>query len=164
MNLAKSLNVSEKNYFNHRAPMQWNGSFWPKISPIFAFWLQRSMRYSKNKACCSFLLKESNYRPDRVSMGCTVNNVQKVWVYKLSFLKSHPSLQKGKKWNNAHFFSEKGNIPSVDSTPPHWLIQYRVSNVWNYRLSMDSNCRPQYKSFKLKLLKIWAILSIYTLS
>jgi hypothetical protein len=33
MNLAKSLIVSEKNYFNQRAPMQRNGSFGPKILP-----------------------------------------------------------------------------------------------------------------------------------
>jgi hypothetical protein len=33
----------------------------------------------KSKACCSFLLKESNYRPDRVYvMGCTVNNLLKL--------------------------------------------------------------------------------------
>jgi hypothetical protein len=33
MNFAKSLIVSGKNYFNHCAPMQKNGSFWPKILP-----------------------------------------------------------------------------------------------------------------------------------
>jgi hypothetical protein len=34
MNLAKSLILLEKNYFNHRAPMQWNGSFLPNILPL----------------------------------------------------------------------------------------------------------------------------------
>jgi hypothetical protein len=48
-----------------------------------------------NKGCCSILIKESNYRPDRV-YGCTVNNLQKLWVSKLSFLKRHPSIQKSK--------------------------------------------------------------------
>jgi hypothetical protein len=46
---AKSLIVSEKNYCNHRAPMQWNGSFWPKFHPIFTFRLDASIRYSTTK-------------------------------------------------------------------------------------------------------------------
>jgi hypothetical protein len=32
----------------------------------------------KNKACCSILIKESNYRPDRVSDGSAVNNLLKL--------------------------------------------------------------------------------------
>jgi hypothetical protein len=87
---AKLLTVPNKNYCNH------NGSFWPKISPIFTFRLQWTIRYSMNKACCSFLLKESNSRPDRVSDGSSVNNMLKLWVFKLSFLKRHPSIQKSK--------------------------------------------------------------------
>ena len=93
---AKSLIVSEKNFFNPRAPMQWIGSFWPKISPNVAFRQASLIWYSRKKACCSILLKESNYRPDRVCMDCTVNNLLKLWVCKLSFLKRHPSIQKSK--------------------------------------------------------------------
>jgi hypothetical protein len=44
-----------------------NGSFWPKISPIFAFRYDELIQYSREKACCSILLKELNYRPYRVS-------------------------------------------------------------------------------------------------
>ena len=57
MNLAKSLIISEKNFFNHRAPMQWIGSFWPTISPNVAFRQASLIQYSRKKACCSFLLK-----------------------------------------------------------------------------------------------------------
>jgi hypothetical protein len=61
---AKSLIVSEKKHFNHCAPMQRNGSFCRKsylpaslIDPIL-----------KSKACYSILIKDSNYRPQRVSV------------------------------------------------------------------------------------------------
>jgi hypothetical protein len=49
MNLAKSLIESEKNYFNHRAPMQWNGSFSPEIRLILTFRQHRSIQYSTAK-------------------------------------------------------------------------------------------------------------------
>jgi hypothetical protein len=50
----------------------------------------------KTKECHSILIKDSNYRPFRVSDGSTVNNLLKLWVCKLSFLKRHPSVQKSK--------------------------------------------------------------------
>jgi hypothetical protein len=52
MNLAKSLILLEKNYFNHRAPMQRNGIFCRKS------YLPASLTdpILKNRACCSFLL------------------------------------------------------------------------------------------------------------
>jgi hypothetical protein len=65
MNLAKSLIVSEKNYFNHCAPMQWNGSFWSK----FHLPAPHTDSILKRESCCSILLKESNYRSHRVSDG-----------------------------------------------------------------------------------------------
>jgi hypothetical protein len=93
---AKSLIISEKNYCNHRALMQWNGSFWPK------FYLPASLtdRILKTKACCSILLKESNYRPYRVCDGLYCWYVLKLWLCKLSFLKRHPSNQKSKILNH----------------------------------------------------------------
>jgi hypothetical protein len=106
MNLAKSLIVSKKNYFNHRAPMQWNGDFWPKISPIFAFRLHRSIRYSRAQHALWFYLGNRTTAHREYLMGSTVNNLLKFWVYKLSFLKRHLSIQKGKKWNSAHFCSK----------------------------------------------------------
>jgi hypothetical protein len=82
---AKSSIVLEKNYCNHCAPMQWNGSFWPK------FHLPASQIDSilKSKTCCSIAHTE-------YVMGCTVNNLLKLWVCKLSFLKRHPSVQNSK--------------------------------------------------------------------
>jgi hypothetical protein len=135
---AKSLNVSNKTYYNHHTPMQWNGSCWPKvhlpatlIDPIL-----------NNKACCSFLLKESNYSPYIVCDGSTVNKLLKLWVFKLSFLKRHPSIQKSKILKYRALVAVKEKTPSDESTPPLWLIQYRKKSGSNYRLSMESNYRP----------------------
>jgi hypothetical protein len=50
----------------------------------------------KNKAYCLILIKELNYRPDRVSDGIIVKNLLKLWVCKLFFVKRHPSFQKNK--------------------------------------------------------------------
>jgi hypothetical protein len=96
MNLAKSLIVSGKNYLNHCAPMQWNGRFWPKFHHIFTLRLVGSIRYSTtNHAVHSYLRKRTTAQAEYV-MGCTVNNLLKLWVCKLSFLKRHPSIQKAK--------------------------------------------------------------------
>jgi hypothetical protein len=156
---AKSLIVSGKNFFSHRAPMQWNGSFWPKYHTIL--WKIDSIL--KNKACSSILLKESNYRPYRVCIGCSVNNWLKVWVCKLSFLKRHPSIQKSKilKYRSLIAVKEK-KTPSVGYTPAHWLMQYRKKNDPNSRLSMELNCRPQLGLFELNCWNFEQFLSIYT--
>jgi hypothetical protein len=96
MNLAKLLIVLNKNYCNHRAPMQWNGSFWPKISPFFAFRQAWLIRYSRTKHAVQFYLGNRTTAHREYLMGCAVNNLLKFWVHKLSFLKRHPSIQKGK--------------------------------------------------------------------
>jgi hypothetical protein len=64
MNLAKSLIVLKNNYLNHRAPMQWNGRFWPKSSPTFASRLHRSIRYSTTKNAVYSYLRNGGFPLD----------------------------------------------------------------------------------------------------
>jgi hypothetical protein len=91
---AKSLIVSEKNFINQIiAHLCSEMALFGRKSTFRQAWF---IRYSRIKACYSILLKESNYRPDRVSDGSTVNNMLKLWVCRLSFLKRHPSVQKSK--------------------------------------------------------------------
>jgi hypothetical protein len=94
--LAKSLILSEKNYYNHRAPMQWNDSFWPKFHLFFTIRLDGSIRYSRTKHSVHSYLRNRTTAQTEYLMGSTVNNLLKFWVCKLSFLKRHPSNQKGK--------------------------------------------------------------------
>jgi hypothetical protein len=86
MNLAKSLIVSEKTisiiaHLCSDMAIFGRKSYLPAslIDPIL-----------KNKAGSSILLKESNYRPYRVCIGCSVNNLLKLWVCKLYFLNRIP--------------------------------------------------------------------------
>jgi hypothetical protein len=65
LNLAKSPIVSKKSFFNHRAPMQWNGSFCRK-SYLPASLLHPILHI---KACCSFLLKGIELPPRRSMYG-----------------------------------------------------------------------------------------------
>jgi hypothetical protein len=147
MNLAKSLIISENKNFNHRALMEWIGSFWPKISPNFAFWQASLIRYWRKKACCSILLKESNYRPDRVCIGSTVKNLLKLWVCKLSFLKRHPSVQNSKisKERALLQWKKKTLLPVSIPRLMHWPNTGRRM-LPNSKISMESNCRPQLRS------------------
>jgi hypothetical protein len=133
--------MDSKNYYNHRAPMQWKGSFGSKfhlpashIDPIL-----------KKNACCSFLLKESNYRPDRILMGSTVNILLKLWVCKLSFLKRHPSIQRSKILKHCALlqWKEKKLLPVGSPRLSDWPNTGRIM-IPNSRLSMESNCRPQF--------------------
>jgi hypothetical protein len=78
MNLAKSLIVSEKNYSNHRAPMQLNGSFRPKIGPIFASRLDGWIRYSTTRHAVQSYLRNRTTAQTEYVMGCTVNNLLKL--------------------------------------------------------------------------------------
>jgi hypothetical protein len=156
MNLAKSLIVSEKNYLNHRAPMQWIGSFWPEISPNFAFRQASLIRYSRKKACCSILLKESNHRPDRVCIGCTVNNLLKLWVCKLSFLKRHPSIQKSEKCEILRTYrGEKRKIPF------RWV--HPASLIRLLRDEVSSELKPKYGIELPTSIKICLVVSVVNL-
>jgi hypothetical protein len=146
MNLAKSLIVTNKNHSNHCAT---NGSFWPKISPIYTFRLHRTIRYIVHTGAHSIQLRNRTTAQTEYLMGVTVNNSSEFWVYKLSFLKRHQLIQRTKRWNNMHLSRYKRNTPSVEATPPLWLIEYREKNDSDSRLSMDSNCRPQFSSFEL---------------
>jgi hypothetical protein len=58
---------------------------------------QRSIWYSTTKhAVHSYLRNRTTAQTEYVVMGCTVNNLSEFWVYKLTFLKRHPSVQKDK--------------------------------------------------------------------
>jgi hypothetical protein len=115
MNLAKSLIISNKNYFNHRAPMQWNGSFWPKISLIFAFRQAWLIRYSRTRHAVHSYLRNRTTAQTEYLMGNTVAILLKLWVCKLSFLKRQPSNQKGKN-ETPRTYRYKRNIASVRSS------------------------------------------------
>jgi hypothetical protein len=93
---AKSLIVLNKNYSNHRAPMQWNGSCWPKISPIFALQQAWSIWYSRAKHAVHSYLRNRTTSHSEYLIGSTVNNLLELWVCKLFCLKRHPSIQKSK--------------------------------------------------------------------
>jgi hypothetical protein len=135
--------------------MQWNGSFWPKISPIIAFRLQRSIQYSRTKHTIRFYLRNRTTAQTEYLMGSTVNNSLILWVCKLSFLKRHPSIQKSKilKYHALIAIKEK-KTPSVGYTPPLCLIKYRKKTVPYPNILKESNCRPQLGSFELNQLKI----------
>jgi hypothetical protein len=124
--------------------------------------LQRSIRYSRAKHAVQFYLRNRTTAQTEYLMGSTVNNLVKFWVCKLSCLKRHQSNQKGKKWNIAHLSRYKRETTfrwiQIGTSPADRLNWYRVSNEPNYRLSMESNCRPQFGSFELKLLKIGAMI------
>jgi hypothetical protein len=70
--------------------------FLPKITPIFALRLHRSIRYSRAKHAVHSYLRNWTTAHTEYLMGSTVNNLVKIWVCKLSFLKRHPSDQKSK--------------------------------------------------------------------
>jgi hypothetical protein len=116
-----------KKYCNHRAPMQWNGSFWPKISPIFAFRLQRSIQYSRIKACFLILLKESNYRPYRVSEWVLLLIICWNFEYVNSFaLRDAHRLKKQKYEISRTFAVKREKTPPVECSPAHrsgWYME-----------------------------------------
>jgi hypothetical protein len=113
MNLAKSLIVSEKNFFNHRAPMQWNGSFGPKISQIFAFRQAWLIRYSRTKNAVLFYLRNRTTAQMEYVMGCTVTNVRNFeYLNSLSLRDTH-RFKKAKYWNIPHLsrWKEEKHLP-----------------------------------------------------
>jgi hypothetical protein len=120
-----------------------------------------SIRYSRNKACRSFLLKDSNYRPQRVSDGYTVNILLKLWVCKLSFLKRHPLIQKSKIMKQRALIVVIKEILLPMNQPR--LIDWSNTGrrmLPNSRQSMESNCRPQFGSSSWISWKFERILSI----
>jgi hypothetical protein len=68
--------------------MQRNGSFRPK----FTFHLHRSIRYSRANHDVLFYLRNWATAHTEYVMGCTVNNLLKLWVCRLSFLNSSPAI------------------------------------------------------------------------
>jgi hypothetical protein len=90
----------------------------------------------KNKACCSILIKESSYHPDRVSDGSAVNNLLKLWVCKLSFLKRHPSIQKSKIMKQRALIAVKGIFGK--------LLYQPASLISLLRDEENSEWKPKY--------------------
>jgi hypothetical protein len=164
MNLAKSLIVSKKLFYSSEKTFSIIAHLCSEMAVFdrnFTFRLDRQFRYSTKKECYSFLLKESNYRPFRVCMGCTVNNLLKLWVCKLSFLKRHPSIQKIKilKYRAVLQWKKKNLIPAGTPRLTNQTIKrWRMLRMRG--LSMESNCRPHSASFELYSCKFGRKLSI----
>jgi hypothetical protein len=100
----------KKNYCNHRAPMQWNGSFWQKILPSGKLHWSNTQ---ETKHVVQFYLRNRTTAQTEYVMGCTVNILLKLWICKLSFLKRYPSIQKGKIMKQRAFlqWKEKKLLP-----------------------------------------------------
>jgi hypothetical protein len=155
MNLAKSLIVSNKKNSIHRASMQWNGSFWPKISPIFAFRQAWVIRYSRTKHAVLYYLKNRTTAKTEYVMGCTVNNLLRLWVCKLSFLKRHTSIQKSKILNHRALLQWKEKkTPSGGYTPAHWLAWYRKKNAPKFQDKYGIKLPTSSQFIELNQLKI----------
>jgi hypothetical protein len=155
---AKSLIVSEKTFFNHRAPMQWNGSFRPKISPIFASRFDGSIRYSRSKHDVLFYLRNrTTAHHTEYLMGCTVNNLLKLWVCELSFLKRHPSNQKVKNVKYRALIGTKWIFGTLLYQPasPINILRDEESSGWKpkYGIELPTSTRI----IRVVLLKNWAI-------
>jgi hypothetical protein len=74
------------------------------------FRLHRLIWYSRPVQTILFYLSNQTTAHRTDLLGCTVSNLWKLWVCKLSYLKRHPLIQKGKKGNNAYFCSKKRKL------------------------------------------------------
>jgi hypothetical protein len=160
MNLAKSLIVSEKNFFNHRAPMQWNGSFWPKISPNFAYRQGLLIRYTRRKhAVHSYLRTRTTDHSEYWWVILLIICWNFEYVNSLSLRDTH-RFKNSKYWISRTFAVKKGIFHPV-GTPRliHWPNKGRRM-LPNSRPSMESNCRPQLDLFGCLSWKFSEILSI----
>jgi hypothetical protein len=124
-----------------------------------------SIRYSRTKHAIRFYLRNQTTAKTEYLMGSSVNNLSEFWVYKPSFFNRHPSIEKGKKWNTAHFCSEKRNIPSVDWTPPLWLIKYMKKSGSKLQIKYGIELPPIHTEYLMvstvnNLVKFW----VYKLS
>jgi hypothetical protein len=132
--LAKSLIVSNKNYCNPRAPMQWNGSLWLKILPsgkLDQFDTQEESMLVLLIICWNFeyvnslsLRDTHRFKKQNIETPRTYRGIKEILLQL-----DHPRLID---WPNTG--------------------RRMISNPW---LSMEYKCRPQLGLFKLKLLKIW---------
>jgi hypothetical protein len=161
MNLAKSLIVSGKNYCNHRAPMQWNGSFWPKIGPIFALRLQRTIQYSRIKACFAILNKGSNWRPFRVSEWIVLLII--CWNFEYVNSLSLRDTHRLKKQNNETARTYRGNKRNIAFFSFCWvhpgsLIGLIQEEEWSkLQTKYGIKLPTSIKIIELNQLKMWAI-------
>jgi hypothetical protein len=155
MNLAKSLIVPEKNFFNHRAPMQWNGSFWPKISPNPTFRQAWLIRYSRTKhAVHSYLRNRTTAQIEYVYVVLLIICWNFEYVNSLSLRDTH-RFKKSKYWNIAHFCSEKRKI-SFRWVHPGSLIRL-------LRDKEGSERKPKYGIELPTSIKIYLVVSVVNL-
>jgi hypothetical protein len=124
--------------------MQWNGSFWPKISTIFAFRLDRLIRYSSIKECNSILLKDSNYRPYRVwEVVLLIVCWNFEYLNSLSLRDTH-RFKKSKYWNIAHLSRYKRNtFRRVNPGSLIRLLRDEESSEWKpmYGIELPTSIR-----------------------
>jgi hypothetical protein len=115
---AKSLIVSEKNYCNHRAHMQWNGSFWPKILPSGK--LHRSDTQETKHAAQFYIgnrtTAQTEYLMDVLLYFCW--NFE--YVNSLALRDTH-RFKKAKYWNTAHLLRYNRKTLSIECSPAYRL-------------------------------------------
>jgi hypothetical protein len=116
INLAKSLIVSEKDCFNHRASMQWNGSFRPKILP------SSKLDWSDTQEQRMLFNSNQGIELPPTESICWVVLLIICWnfeyVNSLSLRDTH-RFKKAKYWNIAHLSRYKRNIASVECSSAH---------------------------------------------
>jgi hypothetical protein len=94
----------DKNFFNHRAPMQWNGSFWPK----FTFQLHISIRYTRRKhAVHSYLRTRTTDHSEYWWVILLIICWNFEYVNSLSLRDTH-RFKKAKYWVSRTFAVKKG--------------------------------------------------------
>jgi hypothetical protein len=113
-----------------------------------AWWI----RYSRTKHAVLFYWRNRTTAKTEYLMGSTVKKLLKLWVCKLSFLKRHPSIQKGKIMKQRALIAVIKEIllfllPLGTPRLIDWLNTGRRI-LPNPRLSMESNWRPQLTAFK----------------
>jgi hypothetical protein len=139
---SKITNQTGKNYCNHHAHMQWKGSFNQKST----FRQPWSIWYSRTKHAIQFYLRNRTTAQTEYVMGSTVNILSEFWVYKLSFLKRHPSIQKSKNNETARTYRGERNIwynivqASLTNQPlKRWRKNLMKAKVWNRTADLNTN-------------------------
>jgi hypothetical protein len=111
---AKSLIRSEKSYFNHCTPMQWNGRFWTEISP--SGFIDRFDTQQSKHAVHSYLRIRTAAQTEYALVVLLIFSWNFEYVNSLSLRDTH-RFKKAKCWNTARFCSEKKIPSSVEFTP-----------------------------------------------
>jgi hypothetical protein len=112
MNLVRSLIGSKKAFSIIAHLCSETAVFGQKLT----FGLDGLIRYSTTKHAVHSYLRNLTTAHTEYVMGCTL---LKLWVCKISFLKRHPSIQKGKIMKQRALLQWKEKkTPYVESTPP----------------------------------------------